>query len=287
MRSAIEWCDIAWVDGCVPLLAMLSADETRRRLVARLSLLEAGNPVCERVRWERVDVLVVHGGPAAREAIMRGAPGCEKARRIVELPPSLEVASIPARNRSNGRTLAWATAGEEAEGLALLLQCFGALRKRDPQARLHVAGIFQDGPRGWRYLEHMTRRMGLEGAIVLDGWQEDLPGWLQDKQFLVCTRLWDARRMDLLQAMAAGVRPLVHAFPGSEEFLPPECLFDTVEEFCGLVLQGSAAPTDYRLYVASRFSLRRQLRTIDGLLADLEDELKAAAVPPRSRDGTA
>jgi glycosyltransferase involved in cell wall biosynthesis len=123
--------------------------------------------------------------------------------------------------------------------------------------------------------------MGLADAIVMDGWQEDLPLWLQDKHFLVCTRLWDERRMDILAAMAAGVKPLVHAFPDSEEFVPPQCLFDTVEEFCGRVLDGSAAPTDYRQYVAGRFSLRRQLRTIDGLLAELESELEIAAAPQK------
>jgi glycosyltransferase involved in cell wall biosynthesis len=281
MKGAIEWCDIAWVDGCVPLLAMLAGDENRRRLVCRLSPREAAHPLCDRVCWERVDVLLVHGGPAAREAILGSAPLSHKAKRIVELPPSLDVASIPAGLRAPGRTLAWATAGQEAEGLALLLQCFAELHRREPLCRLHIAGVFQDGPRGLQYLDHMARRMGLTDAIVLDGWQEDLPLWLRDKHFLVCTRLWDQRRLDILGAMAAGVRPLVHAFPGSEEFVPPECLFDTVEEFCSLVRQGPAAATDLRPYVARRFSLRRQLRSIDGLLGELESELEVAAAPPK------
>jgi hypothetical protein len=277
MKGSIDWSDIVWVDGCLPLLAMLSADAIRRPIICRLSRAEAASPLCDRVTWERVNVLVIHGGPVAREAITRSAPECAKAGRIVELPACLDAASIPPGNRPPGRSLAWAMTGEDDQGIALLLQCFGELHRRDPLARLHVAGIFRDGPRSAQYLDYMARRMGLADAVVLDGWQGDLPGWLADKHFLVCTRQWDQRRMDILQAMAAGVTPLVHAFPGSEEFVPPQCLFNTAEEFCSLALQGPKAGTDYRRYVTERFSLRRQLRTIDGLLAELETGLAAAA----------
>ena len=273
ISGAIDWCDIAWLDGCPALLGALTSGEKRRRTVCRLSLREAMDPLLDQVQWEKVDALVIQGGKALRETLLRSAPGSLRARRIVELPPAVDVAGIPDRSRPRGKTLAWVMGREGQGSPALLLQCLHALRTRDGEYRLHVAGVFRDGDLSWRYMRHMARRMSLDGAIVFDGWQEDLPRWLQDKDFLVSTGVLDAWRGDILQAMAAGVKPVVHAFPGSEEFLPSECLFDTVEEFARLVCEGPYTPDAYREHVRRRFSLRDQLRTIEGLLEELENEI--------------
>ena len=76
--------------------------------------------------------------------------------------------------------------------------------------------------------------------------------------------------MATLEAMAAGLKPLVHNFPGADGIYPEEVLFNTAEDFCRIVRSPEYSPGRYRAFVEQRYSLRAQLEQIGRLLADLE-----------------
>ncbi len=282
MEAAVGWCDAAWVDGGLPLLTALATGKRACRIVFRMGPEEAAHPLAPRVAWEKVDLLLLSGGPALREALLRSAPGAAKARRILELPPAVDLDRLPLVPRAAGapgKALAWVLAPREEPALDLVLQCFARLHAEDPGWRLHVAGIFREAETSWPYAQAMIARLGLGQAVAFEGWQGDLAAWLRDKDCLVCGRSAPGRRDDVLAALAVGVKPVVHAFPGSEELVPADCLFGTVEEFCRAARQ-PAEPADLRRFAAERFSLRRIHRALDAATEELEDAIAAAAPAP-------
>jgi len=76
--------------------------------------------------------------------------------------------------------------------------------------------------------------------------------------------------MGVLEGMAAGLKPVVHDFPGAKDTFGTEWLFRTPREFCDLVESREYHPQQYRAFVEQRYSLQAQLEQVGRVLAELE-----------------
>jgi hypothetical protein len=79
--------------------------------------------------------------------------------------------------------------------------------------------------------------------------------------------------MGLLEAMACGLKPVIHNFPGADQIFPPEFLFNISEEFCEQVLCGKYESRRYREFVGTNYSLEDQLTKINKIFTRLETEI--------------
>jgi glycosyltransferase involved in cell wall biosynthesis len=125
--------------------------------------------------------------------------------------------------------------------------------------------------------------MGLTDALIFDGWQKDVATWLEDKHYLVSASIVEGHPVSVLEAMARGLKPVIHVYPGCRDCFPAEYLWRTLDEFCERILMDPYRPAEYRDYVATNFSLRRQLDSINGLYLDFEQhpvaKVRSAAAP--------
>jgi len=145
---------------------------------------------------------------------------------------------------------------------------------------MFIAGKFDD-LLICQYLEHQIQVLGLGQAVHFDGWVEDIQGWLADKHYVAVSSLIESQGMGALEAMAAGLKPVIHHFPGAEEIYGKEFLFSTPEEFCEQILSEPYEPAVYREFVEQRYPLQRTLRLIDELIASFEQtEISPAANQP-------
>jgi hypothetical protein len=81
--------------------------------------------------------------------------------------------------------------------------------------------------------------------------------------------------MGLLEAMACGLKPVIHNFPGANQIFPSEFLFNIAEEFCEQICSVSYEPQKYRRFVEDNFSLKNQLTAINNIFTELETELNS------------
>jgi 2-polyprenyl-3-methyl-5-hydroxy-6-metoxy-1,4-benzoquinol methylase len=151
---------------------------------------------------------------------------------------------------------------------SLLLQCMHALVQENEHYHLHIAGYFQQ-PVWEYYFNHMLERLGLESNVTMHGWVEDVPSWLDDKQYLVLPTIHEGNPYSVLEAAAQGIKPLVHNFPGAEELYPTSWRFNSVPEFVNQVLHHDYDSRSYRQHVAEHYSLAQQTKKIDELLQEL------------------
>ena len=100
----------------------------------------------------------------------------------------------------------------------LFVQACKAIHDWDPDFTFHVAGEVLD-PRSELYLTHSLKRLGLEQAVVFHGKvaHADMPDWLGDKGFILSTSPWESAQQSVLEGIACGCIPLLHAWPGCEQ----------------------------------------------------------------------
>ncbi len=280
--EAIAWCQIVWFEGCGQELVAATRAENAARIICRVNSHDPWSQWFDQVLWERVACILVPSRGVADLIALRGAQWADKIRIV---PCGLDINAIVPAPRQGGKRLACIDPLAPAANLPLLLQCLAALRRTGDWV-LHFAGVFGDDASLEQYVMHMIDRLDLSSAVIFDGWQADLPAWLADKDRLVSAATSEGDVEALLAAMAAGVKPVVHEYPGADDLLPRPLLFATVDEFRRCVTE----PYDLaaaRRFLADRYPLAPQIAAVNDVLLDLERQMAAraqeadAAVPTR------
>jgi glycosyltransferase involved in cell wall biosynthesis len=115
---------------------------------------------------------------------------------------------------------------------ALLLYCFKAIHDYDNAYSFHIAGEHQD-PRIQIYFEHLIPRLNI--PVTFDGWVKDIPSYLEDKDYVISTSLFESFHYSIAEGMASGVIPLIHDWMGAEDLYPREFIFTTPDSCLQLV----------------------------------------------------
>ena len=155
----------------------------------------------------------------------------------------------------------------------LLVHAFAELIRCDPGYRLFVGGKFQDD-RYSLYFSQMAREMGLGEHLRLDGWIEDVSGWLEDKHYLVSTSVLEGHPVGIMEAMACGIKPVIHNFVGARGIFEGRFLWNTIPEFVEMVRRDEYNSHDYRAYIENRYSLNRQRSCLEDVFRQLEQDVR-------------
>lgn len=154
------------------------------------------------------------------------------------------------------------------KNLPLALQILSNLRD---EYELHIAGQVQD-PCTAEYLNHMgkvlRRRVYIYGHIPSE--QMDL--WWEQMGYCLSTSLSEGNPNNVIEAMAKGIKPVVHNWPGSKDQFP-EYLFGTAEEAAQMITSESYESRKYRDLVQEKFSLNNIERVVDLALNIKEESL--------------
>jgi len=275
-RRLLEWCDIAWFEWCTKQVVEASQMPKTCKMIVRLHRYEAYRPWPEQVRWENVDALVTIGNSAVMAHLRQRIAGLDDRTEVVPIPNGVDLERFSFRQRTRGKNLAVVANINYWKNSMFLLQCFAKLRTVDPEYKLYFAGPFQDDGVLQRYLHYMMEELDCADSVFFEGWQEDIPGWLEDKHYVLSGSIVEGHPVNILEGMACGLKPVVHTFPGCRDFFPPELLFRTVDEFCDRILNEPYEPQTYRDFVAERYSKDAQLQSVKKLLCRME---KALAKP--------
>jgi len=273
-RIPVEWADVVWLEWANEVAAALT-NRPRfldgKGVICRLHRYEAFTDAPARINWRPVDRLVFVS-EGMRKVFNRRFPQVRVAQRVITNGVDLDRYRIEEGGRDPA-AVAFLAHLNHRKNLPMLLQIAARLKQRGAERQVHVAGDWQSEELRV-YFEHMRRRMRLEGVILLDGWVEDVPRWLAGKSYILSTSIHESFGYGIFEGMACGLKPVVHAFPGAEEFLPEAFLFDTVEEAVGLIERDAGDPIELRRFVAERYGRRRQVEQV----ADLVREVAAASL---------
>jgi glycosyltransferase involved in cell wall biosynthesis len=214
-------------------------------------------PMPQQIRWENVDLLITVGNSFVIKALQKWVPDIQQHVAIATIPNGVNLDKVTFAPRRPGKNLAFVASLRMVKN------------QMDPAYRLFVAGDKSDLLME-HYVDYQIDQLGLRDHIIFDGWQSDVRSWLADKHYLAVTSFIESQGMGCLEAMACGIRPVIHNFPGSREIYGQRYLFNTPEEFCRHIMSEDYNSLEYREFVERRYPLTRQLAQINEVFASFE-----------------
>jgi len=272
LYELMKWSDISWFEWCTNLAVIGSKQPKVCKNIIRLHRYEAYGQWPEQVNWANIDILVTVGNSFVKDALIHTVPNLESQTSEVTIPSGVNLEKFAFTERRSGKNIAFLSNLRMVKNPAFVLQCMQKLHYIDPEYRLFFGGKFANKTLE-QYLKHMVDALDLRDVVFFDGWQEDVRSWLEDKHYIVSTSIIESQGMGLLEAMACGLKPIIHNFPGAEETFPSEFLFNISEEFCQQICSESYEPQKYRKFIEENYPLQKQLNNINSIFAQFEAEI--------------
>jgi hypothetical protein len=266
--------DIALFIGCGPALAEASGRPSAATCVAILEAQDIDNSQIRAVNWRGVQMVVLCGGSDLEALFIDEVGPLPNTLHVLTAEPILNPERVVFVPRKKGKRIAAVGPWDARRNPMFAVMCFQKLNFLDPDTRLHLAGEFTD-PATERYVRSMLDRLGLDSVVFLDGPVKDVKKWLKDKHYILSAALDGAGMEDVWMAMACGLRPVVHTFPGADQRLPADCLFTLAEEFCTRILNDPYDAAAHRAFAQQQFEQKGLGGVIGEMIFSVEKELLA------------
>lgn len=250
-----EWADVYFVDVCDNNAKVASQNRfPGSRLVIRVIDIEAwaGQPAA--VNWDNVDACIF-GAQHIWELV----------ESYVQFPNGLELWHIPfgidvdkwtfVEDRWNRRDVAWIGRPWIAKGLNVAIQIMMGLSS---EWTLHC--LMDDFKRrDWygAYIHHIIEESNLNVEITKS--VKSVDEWLDGKDYIIVSSVKEAFSYAAAEAMAKGIKPLIHNFWRASDIWPREFIWNSVDDALAMIHNMDYNSAKYRQFVAERYSLDRMM----------------------------
>ena len=171
------------------------------------------------------------------------------------------------KERKHGKMIGMACHVHPKKNLPLALQILGALPE---DYELHIAGDVQDHCTA-EYLNHvgnvLRRKVYLYGHIP----RAHLDLWWEGMNYCLSTSISEGNPNNVIEAMAKGIKPVIHDWPGADEQFPSYLRFGGVDGALRAI-SGPYESKHYRDLVKARFGLDNYSKLADVCTKLLEKE---------------
>lgn len=267
--AGMEWANICWFEWCDELVAYGSRlpISSYKKIICRLHRYEAFSDHINNVVWENIDKVIFVSDHIKSTVVKK--VNLPESKCIVVLN-GINNVKFDCPKRSRGYNLAWIGYLNLRKNPVLVLQYLYELVKKDNRYKLHIAGSFQDEPLQ-QYMEDIIDRLGLNDNVIQYGYMPNdrMNEWLKDKNYIVTGSIAEGHPVGVMEAMSCGLKPVIHYFPGAEEFYPHDYIYYNLEDFLKIITEPDYDPEEYHNYINSKFSLVGQLNKIKCLIKEL------------------
>ncbi|MDP9837767.1 glycosyltransferase involved in cell wall biosynthesis [Neorhizobium huautlense] len=266
VNQIVQWADVVWFEFCNELLLAAINQNIKamgKRVIARwhrFEIVESTFP--QRMRFDYLDDLILVSHDMLR-VLKQRVPQLEHQTRTHVLWNGVNLEKFKPTNTLDLKKIAWVAKPVLRKNQPMFLQIMHALVKKDPSYTLHVAGA-QDEFVAMPYLRRTTEKLGLVENIFYYDWQRDMPAFLADKGVILSTSIHESFGYNIAEAMAVGALPVVHDYPGAEEFWPEAIRFSSIDEAVEKIMSG--ALHQWVNYVHEQFPLSRQMTQLDAIM---------------------
>jgi len=277
--KTLQSSDIAWYEWANQDVVNISRGPRYSKQICRLHSYEFFEGLHLQINWNKFDRLVVVND-SLKELILGGIqnmiPPLKISPDFIEvIPNGVDVSKFNFNeNKTYNKKIAFIGFVNHKKSPDLLIQCFNAIHKLDPEFTFHMAGLYQD-PRTlltFRYLEKY-----LDFPINYDGYIEDVNDYFADKDYVISTSSFESFHYSIAEGMASGCFPLVYNWFGSDNIYPRENIFTTTNQLVSIVEKiNNSNPNEImeqrnkaRKYIVDNFSLDGQLKDIERLFKNI------------------
>ncbi len=269
--QAYNWADIIWLEWANELTVEITNElpKGNKKIVCRLHSYEALKYFPKKIKWENIDTLIIvskHVG----EILKKFHPDAYKRiKQIRIIPNGVDLNKFTFSKKTHGHNIAVIGDISYKKDPAAWLQVIGFLKEKvSNQYKLHIAGKPNDAGEGARYLnyfEHFLRESDLQENVKIYGYVRDVNSFLEDKNFILSTSIHEGHPYNIMEAMARGIKPIIHNYHGAKEQWPEELVYNFFFEIEEIV-KDDYDSIKYRSFVENKYSLERQIDNILKLL---------------------
>jgi len=266
--QAYEWADIVWLEWANELAVEVTnkLEKKGKKIVCRLHSYEAlTNAFLSKIVWDKVDTIVLVA-EHMKDVVRMYHPDVYKRieAKIKVIHNGLNLERFRYKPRTRGYNIAVVAHINYKKDPTMWLQIMGLLKKIDPRYNLSIAGDFQDY-RYHLYFHYFIEEAGLRDNVRLLGHVNNIEEFLEDKNYVLSTSIHEGHPYNIMEAMAAGIKPIIHNYVGAKSQWPKELVFDLIDEVKEIVEEEYNSES-YRTFVEDRYSIEQQIHNIRRVL---------------------
>ena len=228
--NAIDWSDIVWLEWAnqVAIVGTNYEKIKGKKVILRLHAYESLSDMPRQINWDSVNRLILVA-TNIQNIMKTTMPDIEKKVRIKLIHNGINLNRFKFGEREPGYNIAWIGFINHKKNPPMALQILKKLTDSDERYKLHIAGHSQDMKYDL-YLDYMAKEMGIFDNINWYGQVDDINDFLQDKNYLLHTSILEGYGYVIMEAMAKGIKPVIHNFFEAKNFYPKKYLYNTIDE---------------------------------------------------------
>lgn len=268
-RLVHEGCDVVWFDTCDnniasatnPSGAILADDANYRpwdmhdmdlkntKVIVRPIDIEVWQGHQFAAKWDIVDDIIFIAPHIKELANIHLCPGYNPDTKMHIIPCGIDLDRYKFKKRKPGKNIAVISERWICKGTDLILQIALKLKDLDPEYKIHWLGQRSDYQ--WElayfdeFIEHHNLNMEITN-VLLDN--KTVDEWLEDKNYLLHASHKEAFSYATAEAMAKGIKPVIHRFYGADAIWPA-MTWDTVDQAIAAILSDDYNSDDYLDYL--------------------------------------
>lgn len=251
LRSLSRKADVLISMWCDPVPAVWSNEFADKKIITYLRRYELWETVLmDNIKFENIDT-VVFVSEYYRNKFEHLYPG--KIRNSCVIRNGVDLSEFPFKKRSRGNKIGMMCSIKNVKNLPLA----GLILKELPdEYKIHHIGIPFNSQIAGQIVSYLDN-LGVLDRFIFEGTvsREEVPAWLDDKNYILSTSINEGNPNNIIEAMAMGIRPIIHDWPGARDQFPEEYIFQSVYQAVHAVKGGYISEL-YRKWVEEHFSLK-------------------------------
>lgn len=152
------------------------------------------------------------------------------------------------KKRSHGKDIAWVGYVDHRKNIQLAMEILSIL---PDDYTLHVAGEIRNAE-AYHYANYIAFRSGKN--VKWYHRVDDMDAWLEGKNYLLNTSVSEGCPNCVIEAMAKGIKPIVHAWPGADFLFGDDTFYFPYDAVNAMMESSEYDSEKYRKEVEDRFA---------------------------------
>jgi len=269
IAEAIKWADIVWLEWAndLAIFATNNVPEIQnKKVVCRLHGYEAFNGnVLSKINWNFIDRMIFVADHVREDAY----ESCPQMKSVpyTMVYNAIDLDKFTFNKRTKGKRICFSGYVNYKKNPMLMIQILNKLLKIDEGYKIEWVGKHQD-IRIAKYLQHILRDMGIEDKFIFHDWTDNINEWLEDKHYFLSTSIHEGYGVAIMEAMAKGIKPVIHNFYEARGFYPDTLIYNTIDEAVDKITEQTYDSESYRRFIEDNYSLEKQIDNIYHMLTD-------------------
>jgi len=282
-----EWADLVWIDvadnnvtsATNPGSAIMDdaanyqpwdlhdMDLSNKRVIVRAIDIEVWTGLMQQAKWDVVDDLIFIAPHIRQITNEYELPGRRSDLRVHTIPCAVDLDKWTFREHKPGFNIAIISERWVSKGVHLLLQVMLKLHKLDDRYRFTWLGQRSDYQWEHAYRDEFVEHHNLPVEFI-NILQDDMTvdKFLEDKDFLLHASVKEGFSYATAEAMAKGIKPVLHRFYGADD-LWPGMTWDSIDQAVEAIVGGQYDSYTYRQYLIDHeYTLPQMMTRIDNII---------------------